>query len=122
MNLPAHQMSDATYAEFCTWWPLFQRFTPQYVESCAPLSEWDSAGDQMRRWSNRLHTMKYECAKVMNELGLVPGDFLSSASESSGNGVGHDVLHNPIERIPNLKVAHITNELDGVVVVVKDRV
>ena len=82
MNLPAHQMHEATHSEFMLWWPLFERYIPQYVDKCTPLSEWDTARDQMNRWSIRLHTMKYECASVMNGLGLVPEHCIESSDES----------------------------------------
>ena len=96
MNLPSHQMSEATHSEFMLWWPLMERYVPQLVAKCTPLSEWDSARTQMTRWASRLHTMKYECAAVMNELGLFPGYFLADSSSEAADGVGHDVLHNPV--------------------------
>jgi len=73
MNIPPHQMHEATYAQFKAWWPLFTQYVPQYVAKCTALSQWEESYKTTARWNDRLATMQYETAKVMNGLGMVPG-------------------------------------------------
>jgi len=77
MNIPQLEMTEATYAEFKAWWPLFVEHVPQLVTACNPVSSWDNgAGVTMDRWSQRLQRMQCDTAVIMNDLGMVPGEYL----------------------------------------------
>ena len=112
IDLPAHQMTEATYAEFSAWWPLFERYIPQYTDKCTPLSQWDTVQEWWTRWNTRLHTMKYECAAVMNGLGLVPGHSLNGGlkklDEGSGDSESGSCLLNSTDE---LSVAQVSDAL-----------